>query len=368
MTGRRRILCIVGTRPEAIKMAPVVQELRRRAFADTGLLATAQHRDLLDPMLRLFNLQPDADLDIMQPDQALPELSARLLTALDEHLSRLNPEVVLVQGDTTTVLMAALACFYRRIPLGHVEAGLRTGDLDYPFPEEMNRLLADRLAAFHFVPTPKGRENLLREGIEEGSIHVTGNTVIDALLQVAEKEIPLPVDLDPKKTLVLLTAHRREHFGPPLESVFRAVRDLVDRNPEVQVLYPVHPNPHVRAPAERILGGRDGIVLCDPLEYGPFVTAMKRCRFILSDSGGVQEEAPSLGKPVLVMRDTTERPEALEAGTVKLVGTDKKLIIEEANRLLRDTKAYEAMSKASNPYGDGNACSKIVKFIKGTLQ
>ena len=365
MTGRRRILCIVGTRPEAIKMAPVVQELRRRAFADTGLLATAQHRDLLDPMLRLFNLQPDADLDIMQPDQALPELSARLLTALDEHLSRLNPEVVLVQGDTTTVLMAALACFYRRIPLGHVEAGLRTGDLDYPFPEEMNRLLADRLAAFHFVPTPKGRENLLREGIEEGSIHVTGNTVIDALLQVAEKEIPLPVDLDPKKTLVLLTAHRREHFGPPLESVFRAVRDLVDRNPEVQVLYPVHPNPHVRAPAERILGGRDGIVLCDPLEYGPFVTAMKRCRFILSDSGGVQEEAPALAKPVLVLRNETERPEAVEAGVARLVGTERGTVLAAAEELLRNEAAYRAMARGASPFGDGHAAERIAAVLEG---
>jgi UDP-N-acetylglucosamine 2-epimerase (non-hydrolysing) len=366
MTGPRHVLCVVGTRPEAVKMAPVVLELRRRPWARVRVVATAQHRQMLDQVLGLFGIEPDVDLDLMRPDQALADLTARMLSALDATLERERPAAVLAQGDTTTVLTAALACFYRRIPFGHVEAGLRTGDLDYPFPEEMNRSVAGRLARLHFAPTESARANLRREGIEEG-VHVTGNTVIDALLQVAAREAPLPPGVPAGARLVLVTAHRRENFGEPLRQICRALLALAEGNRDVHVLYPVHLNPNVVEVVRPALGGHPRITLCEPLDYLPFVAAMKRSTLILSDSGGVQEEAPALGKPVLVLRAETERPEAVEAGVVKLVGTDAGAIVREAQRLLDDPAAYGAMARGVSPYGDGHAAERIADVLQRVL-
>ena len=360
----KTVLCVVGTRPEAVKMAPVILALRREPWARVRVLATAQHRRMLDQVLGLFAIAPDVDLDLMRPDQDLADLTARMLTALDASLREERPDVVLAQGDTTTVLATGLACFYRRIAFGHVEAGLRTGDLANPFPEEMNRTVASRLARFHFAPTSAARASLLREGIPDAAIHVTGNTVIDALLQVAEQQVPIGVALDPAQRLILVTAHRRESFGAPLREAFGALRTLADRNHDVQVLYPVHLNPNVSGPAREILGGHPRIVLCAPLEYAPFVSAMKRSVLILTDSGGVQEEAPALGKPVLVLRDETERPEAVAEGVVKLVGTKAERILAEAQRLLDDPRAYAAMARGVSPYGDGHAAERIVAVLR----
>jgi UDP-N-acetylglucosamine 2-epimerase (non-hydrolysing) len=336
-------------------MAPVILALRKEPWARARVLATAQHRQMLDQVLGLFAITPDVDLDLMRPDQALADLTARMIGALDRALEQERPDVVLAQGDTTTVLATGLACFYRRIPFGHVEAGLRTGDLANPFPEEMNRAVASRLARFHFAPTAASKANLLREGIPEGDIHVTGNTVIDALLQVAKRDVPIGPALDDSKRLVLVTAHRRESFGAPLREAFEALRALADRNADVQVLYPVHLNPNVSGPAREILGGHPRIVLCDPLEYAPFVSAMKRAYLILTDSGGVQEEAPALGKPVLVLREETERPEAVAEGVVKLVGTSADVIL-----------AYAAMARGVSPYGDGHAAERIVGVLRSS--
>jgi UDP-N-acetylglucosamine 2-epimerase (non-hydrolysing) len=360
----RTVLCVVGTRPEAVKMAPVVQELRRRPWARVRVLATAQHREMLDQVLGLFAIAPDRDLDLMRPNQTLAALTARLLGALDEALEQERPWAVLAQGDTTTVLATALACFYRRITFGHVEAGLRTGDLAYPFPEEMNRSVAGRLASVHFAPTASARENLLREGVAPGCIHVTGNTVIDALLQVAAREAPPPEGAPPGARLLLVTAHRRENFGAPLAEICRALLTLVERNPDVHVLYPVHLNPNVSEPVRAALGGHPRVTLCPPLDYLPFVAAMKRSTLILSDSGGVQEEAPALGKPVLVLRAETERPEAVAEGVVKLVGTDHDAIVGAAQRLLDDADAYRAMARGVSPYGDGHAAGRIADVLE----
>jgi UDP-N-acetylglucosamine 2-epimerase (non-hydrolysing) len=357
----------MGTRPEAIKMAPVVKALQDRPWADVKVLATAQHRDMLDQVLNLFGIKPNEDLDIMRPDQALGELTARLMQGLDGLLEKDPPDIVLAQGDTTTVLVTALACFYRRIPFGHVEAGLRTGDLLYPFPEEMNRVLADRLTRYHFAPTESAKRNLIDERMNGDTIHVTGNTVIDALLETAKREIPIDLNLDPGKRLILVTAHRRENFGAPFASICSALLELADRNPDVQLLYPVHPNPSVRDTAHERLGGKPGIVLAEPMDYGPFVAAMKRSHFILTDSGGIQEEAPALGKPVLVLRTETERPEAVDAGVVRLVGTGSKAIVEAAQRLLDDVSEYEAMAKGVSPYGDGRAAVRIADILEESV-
>lgn len=364
---KKRILAVVGTRPEAIKMAPVVLELRNHGWAEVRVLATAQHRQMLDQVLATFGIVPDIDLDIMRPNQSLPDLTARLLSALDTVLESEAPDVVLVQGDTTTVMTVALAAFYRRIPVGHVEAGLRTGDMSNPFPEEMNRVVAGRLARWHFAPTSASRNNLLREGFADDSIHITGNTVIDALLQVAERDIVLPFDLPADRRLVLVTAHRRENFGSPFREICAAIRDLTDRHEDIHVVYPVHPNPNVAGPAYEILGGHPRINLIDPLDYLPFVSAMRRAHIILTDSGGVQEEAPALGKPVLVMRYETERPEAVAVGVVKLVGPDREAILREAGELLDDAAAYSAMAKGVSPYGDGKAASRIAEILKRDL-
>jgi UDP-N-acetylglucosamine 2-epimerase (non-hydrolysing) len=367
MTKKKHLLCIVGTRPEGIKMAPLIKALQREPWARVTVLATAQHRGLLDQVLSLFGICPDLDLDIMRDNQTLPQLTARLVTALDEAFADIAPDAVLAQGDTTTVMTAALAAFYRRIPFGHVEAGLRTHDLDNPFPEEMNRVIAGHLARWHFVPTQRARRNLLREGIVPSAIHVTGNTVIDALLEVAAKDWPLDVPLDPSKRLVLVTAHRRENFGEPLRAVCRAIRTLVDRYGDIEVLYPVHPNPNVKAVVHELLDGHPRIHLCEPLDYAPFVEAQKRAFLILTDSGGVQEEAPALGKPGLVLRSETERPEAVDEGVVRLVGTDEALIVSQTCRLLDDAQAYRDMARGVSPYGDGRAAARIVTVLRDAL-
>jgi len=364
LSMKRKVLSVVGTRPEAIKMAPVILALKNEPWVNVRVLATAQHRHLLDQVNEFFGIDPDIDLNIMRPNQALTTLTARLLLQLDDVLQAERPDAVLVQGDTTTVMTVALACFYHRIPIGHVEAGLRTWDMQNPFPEEANRVIAGKLARWHFAPTEGSRQNLLKEGVPDSEIIVTGNTVIDALLMTASKDLELAVPLDPTKRLVLVTSHRRENFGEPFRNICRALRTLAENNPEVQFLYPVHPNPNVKDVAHEFLAGLQNFTLCEPLDYAPFIAAMKRAYIILTDSGGVQEEAPALGKPVLVLRDETERPEAVEQGVVKLVGPNYERIVEEAQRLLDDETAYKAMARGVSPYGDGHAAERIVKTLR----
>ncbi len=343
-------------------MAPVIQAFQQHApWADCRVLVTAQHRELLDQMLAFFGISPDVDLDAMRASQTLADLTARLLTGVDGVLGEMTPDIVLAQGDTTTVLATALAAFYRRIPFAHVEAGLRTHQLSSPFPEEANRVLAGRLAALHFAPTEAARANLLREGIAEASIHMTGNPVIDALFLAVERKSPIGVELTPGKRLVLVTAHRRDSFGEPLRHICHALAALAHRFADVEFLWPVHPNPAVRAVVDELLCDRTGIRLCEPLDYGSFVSALKRCHLVLTDSGGVQEEAPALGKPVLVLREQSERPEAIEAGVARLVGTDRNTIVREASRLLTDKAAYARMSVGASPYGDGKASLRMVE-------
>lgn len=363
----KKILCVVGTRPEAIKMAPVILALQKTSWARVRVLATAQHRQMLDQVLAFFDITPDIDLNIMRPNQALTTLTARLLLELDDVLRAEQPDVVLVQGDTTTVMTVALACFYHRIPIGHVEAGLRTGDIQNPFPEEANRVIAGRLARWHFAPTETSRQNLLGEGLPADQVHVTGNTVIDALLMTAARELDVGVELDASKRLVLVTSHRRENFGEPFRSICRGLRTLAERNPDIEILYPVHPNPNVHDVAHEMLGSVSNIRLCSPLDYAPFIAALKRAYLVISDSGGVQEEAPALGKPVLVLRDETERPEAVEMGVVRLVGPHEERIVTEAQRLLDDPAAYRSMARGVSPYGDGKAAGRIVEILARDL-
>jgi len=345
-------------------MAPVILALKNAVWADVRVLATAQHRQMLDQVMNFFGIEPDIDLNIMHPNQALTALTARLLLELEEVLQTECPDVVLVQGDTTTVMTVALVCFYHRIPVGHVEAGLRTWDMQNPFPEEANRVIASRLAHWHFAPTESSRQNLLKEGIPDSAIVVTGNTVIDALLMSAARDLELGIDLEPNKRLVLVTSHRRENFGEPFRNICLALHALAENNPDVQFLYPVHPNPNVKDVAHEFLKDLPNFVLCVPLDYAPFIAAMKRAYIILTDSGGVQEEAPALGKPVLVLRDETERPEAVELGVVKLVGSNKDRIVEETQRLLDDEPAYHAMARGVSPYGDGHAAERITKTLR----
>ncbi|MDR3433448.1 MAG: UDP-N-acetylglucosamine 2-epimerase (non-hydrolyzing) [Rouxiella aceris] len=369
-----KVLTIFGTRPEAIKMAPLVHALAKDNAFDSRVCVTAQHREMLDQVLQLFAIKPDYDLNIMQPGQGLTEITCRILTGLKPVLEEFKPDVVLVHGDTTTTLSASLAAFYQQIPIGHVEAGLRTGDLLSPWPEEGNRCLTGHLANWHFAPTETSRSNLLREGISDSGIVVTGNTVIDALLWVRDLIAYSPERvahfadsfsfIDPEKKLILVTGHRRESFGGGFERICNALAQIARQHPETQILYPMHMNPQVREPVQRILQGIDNVVLIEPQDYLPFIYLMDRAYLILTDSGGVQEEAPSLGKPVLVMRDTTERPEAVDAGTVKLVGTDTATIVREVSTLLSDSEAYHTMSRAHNPYGDGHACSRILAALK----
>jgi len=360
-----KVLLVFGTRPEAIKLSPVLLHLRQRPREfQVKCCVTAQHREMLDQVLQVFGIEPDYDLDLMRPGQTLAQSSARILAALEGVLAAERPDIVLVQGDTTTTFCGALAAFYARIPVGHVEAGLRTGDLTQPFPEELNRVLTTRLSALHFAPTEGAARNLLRDHVSPDRILVTGNTGIDAVLQVAGRlgagELPgidLP-GLDPARRLLVVTAHRRENHGAPLESICHALQRLARRG-DVQILYPVHRNPKVAGPVERLLGGEPAILLCEPLEYVPFVDLMRRAYLLITDSGGIQEEGPSLGKPVLVMREKTERPEAVEAGTVKLVGADTERIVRETGILLEDRAEFERMSRAHNPYGDGHASERI---------
>lgn len=369
-----KVLTVFGTRPEAIKMAPLVQALSQDPVFESRLCVTAQHREMLDQVLRLFKLEPDYDLNIMRPEQGLTEITCRILEGMKTVLLDFRPDIVLVHGDTTTTLAASLAAFYQQIPVGHVEAGLRTGDLASPWPEEGNRKLTGHLARLHFTPTTRSRQNLLQENLPDARIVVTGNTVIDALLWVRDRVLDdsnlnaqlaarYPF-LDPDKKLVLVTGHRRESFGGGFERICSALAQIARQHPEAQIVYPVHLNPNVSEPVNRILSGIENIILIEPQEYLPFVWLMNRAWLILTDSGGIQEEAPSLGKPVLVMRDTTERPEAVDAGTVKLVGTDIARIVASVSELLSDDDAWQAMSHAHNPYGDGKACGRILQALK----
>lgn len=361
------VAVVFGTRPEAIKMAPIVKELERRNIGHV-VIVTAQHREMLDQKLEVFNIQPHYDLDIMQHDQDLFYVTTSVLNEIKPVLLKEKPDILLVQGDTTTTFAASLAAFYLRIPVGHVEAGLRTWNKLNPYPEEINRQITTRLTDLHFTPTEWGRKNLLGEGVAPASIHVTGNTVIDALLMIVDPgyvflEEPLKSIDFAARRVILLTSHRRENFGEPMRSTFTACREIIERFSDTELVYPVHPNPNVRKMAQEILAGVPRIHLIEPLQYRPFVQLMNKCHFILTDSGGVQEEAPSLGKPVLVLRKTTERPEAIEAGTAKLVGTDHATIVQQANILLTDHAAYREMSTKANPYGDGHAATRIIDII-----
>ncbi|VVO95756.1 UDP-N-acetylglucosamine 2-epimerase [Pseudomonas fluorescens] len=370
-----KTLCVFGTRPEAIKMAPLVLALASDGRFDAKVCVTGQHREMLDQVLDLFAIQPDFDLNIMKPGQDLTDVSTAIMQGLKKVFAHFKPDVVLVHGDTATTFAASLAAYYHQIPVAHVEAGLRTGNLYSPWPEEGNRKLTGALANLHFAPTETSQANLLREGVNPDNIIVTGNTVIDALLgviarldqdQALNKAAAAPsAFLDHGRKLILVTGHRRESFGDGFERICQALMEVAQQHPEVDIVYPVHLNPNVREPVNRLLTGIDNVHLIEPLDYLPFVYLMSRAHIILTDSGGIQEEAPSLGKPVLVMRDTTERPEAVAAGTVKLVGTEAANIVRELNRLLSDPVAYRTMSVAHNPYGDGNACQRILGTLLG---
>ena len=371
----KKVLLVFGTRPEAIKMAPVYEALRANRGLDVRVAVSAQHREMLDQVLRLFGIKPDYDLNVMKPGQGLTEITAAVLAGLKPVLEEYAPDLLLVHGDTTTTLSASLAAYYQQIPVGHVESGLRTGNIYSPWPEEVNRKITGGIARLHFAPTEKAASNLKSEGVEEDHISITGNTVIDALFEVVEKldndqqqsaSFDTEFGIDLTKRLILVTGHRRESFGGGFERICAALATIAKRE-DVQIIYPVHLNPNVKGPVESSLGALERVKLIAPQDYLPFVHLMRRADIILTDSGGVQEEAPSLGKPVLVMRDTTERPEAVDAGTVKLVGTDDDLIVRETSKLLDDQSAYDAMSRAHNPYGDGLAsrriCDAVLSFL-----
>ncbi|WP_426393586.1 non-hydrolyzing UDP-N-acetylglucosamine 2-epimerase [Ralstonia sp. R-29] len=373
----KRVLAVFGTRPEAIKMAPLVHALSQTPGISCQVCVTGQHRQMLDQVMALFNLRADHDLDVMRPGQQLPGLTSSILTGMRQVLADLAPDMVLVHGDTTTTFAAALAAFYQRIPVGHVEAGLRTGNLDSPWPEEANRRLTSVLTRLHFAPTAQARDNLIREGVGASTIHVTGNTVIDALMLIhgrlrderglseqAWSAIPYRPT---QRRMVLVTGHRRESFGTGFERICQALAQLALARPEIDIVYPVHLNPLVREPVARVLGGIPNIHLLEPLHYLPFVQLMMHAHLVLTDSGGIQEEAPSLGKPVLVMRENTERPEAVAAGTVQLVGTDTAAIVGAVVALLDDTERHRAMRRAHNPYGDGHACAHICRVLAAEL-
>ncbi|MAL09160.1 MAG: UDP-N-acetylglucosamine 2-epimerase (non-hydrolyzing) [Maricaulis sp.] len=357
------VLAVVGTRPEAIKMAPLIRELKQQSWVKCTVALTAQHRDLLDRALAAFDVKGDIDLDLMRPNQSLGEITGRAFAGLDSVLRDMKPDIVLAQGDTTTVMVTALTSFYQNIPFGHVEAGLRTGDLRNPFPEEMNRVFAGKVAALHFAPTAQSAGALLSEGIDPATVHLTGNTVIDALLHMRKEAAALKLELPEGARLVLMTSHRRENFGAPMSEAFGAVRQLVEDREDLHVLFPVHPNPNVKEQVDRHLRGHPRIHLSDPLDYEEFTAAMDRADLILTDSGGVQEEAPALGKPVLVMRRETERPEAVEFGVVKLIGTDANAIRDWVGRLLDNPDDYAGMSRGVSPYGDGLAARRIVQAV-----
>lgn len=370
-----KVMSVFGTRPEAIKMAPLVIELSASKDIESVVCVTAQHREMLDQVLELFAITPDYDLDLMTPGQSLSELTSRMILKLDPVIKKENPDLILVHGDTTTTFVSSLCAFYNQISVGHVEAGLRTGDIYSPWPEEANRILTGKITNLHFAPTKNAKKNLINEGVNESSIFVTGNTVIDALFHVTEKinsknseigeksEINLPFTLDEEK-IVLITGHRRENFGDGFQRICEAISLLAEKYQNLKFVYPVHLNPRVREPVLRILSDLENVFLIEPLQYLPFVKIMSKSYLILTDSGGIQEEAPSLGKPVVVMRDTTERPEAVEAGTVKLVGTDINSIVSTVSSLIEDDELYKSMSHSHNPYGDGTASHQIIEAIR----
>jgi UDP-N-acetylglucosamine 2-epimerase (non-hydrolysing) len=374
---RRRILPVFGTRPEAIKMAPLCHALRADDRFETVICVTAQHRQMLDQVLSAFDLAPDYDLDVMTAGQNLADVTSAVLKGMTEIIRKVQPEAVLIHGDTTTTLATAMASFYAGVPVGHVEAGLRTFDIQSPFPEEFNRQIASKIARWHFAPTPTSRSNLLREGIAEGDVHVTGNTVVDAMhwaLRRIDNDTSLHLRLASRldhtcgfswrsDKFVLITGHRRENFGDGFRNICRAIASLSDRFPDVHFVYPVHLNPNVQVPVSTLLGGKPNVHLLEPLEYQSFLLLLRNAHLVLTDSGGIQEEAPGLGKPVLVMREVTERPEAVEAGTVLLVGADESRIVDQAARLLANADAHQAMARAHNPYGDGHACARIVDVL-----
>lgn len=363
-----KVMTVFGTRPEAIKMAPVVLELQKHADRIQTIVAvTAQHRQMLDQVLDLFQITPDYDLDIMSQGQTLYDITTKSLMGLKDVLAKEKPDLVLVHGDTTTTFAGALASYYQQVPVGHVEAGLRTGDIYSPFPEEMNRKLTGAIAAIHFAPTATAKANLLKENVNPSHIYVTGNTVIDALMTTVAGDYDFGDDLKDvdfhNHRVILLTTHRRENLGEPMRHIYKALRRIIEEIPDTEIVFPVHRNPLVRKVVEEELAGVDRIHLIDPMEYEPFANLMSLSSLVLTDSGGIQEEAPSLGKPVLVLRNTTERPEAVEAGTVRLIGADKDVVYAETKRLLTDQAAYDAMSNAVNPYGDGKASQRIVQAI-----
>ena len=375
----KKVLFVFGTRPEAIKLAPVILELKKYPRVQIIVCVTAQHRQMLDQALGLFAIIPDIDLDLMKPNQTLSELTGRVVDGVDRVLKKEQPDIVLIQGDTTTVMAAALAAFYNKIPVGHVEAGLRSNDICSPFPEEMNRRLTSILGNYHFAPTEKAKEALLGEGISGERIYVTGNTVIDALHMILKEPVPMVAKKildrvgisdnvnERKRKMILLTAHRRENFGERFECICQAIKQLAERNQDIVIVYPAHLNPNIQEPANRILGGLDRIFLIEPVEYDSMAHLMNAASIILTDSGGIQEEAPSLGKPVLVMRTETERPEGIEAGTARLVGPHTDKIIIETERLLYDKAAYNEMARAINPYGDGKAAKRIVEILLSSM-
>ena len=360
----RKIICVVGTRPEAIKMAPVILALRDKQGIDTRVLATAQHREMLDNTLALFEIEPDIDLNIMRPDQSLSDLTARVLSRFDAAITQEDPYAVVAQGDTTTVFASALACFYRKILFCHVEAGLRTNDFANPFPEEMNRTFVGKLAELHFAPTERARGNLIKEGVPGSSIFLTGNTVIDAVQWMANQDPEHGFSIEPNKRLILMTCHRRENFGAPLRRIFSAIRQLAELYPDIRIVYPVHPNPNVADLAKSMLSDIANVILSDPLDYPRLVALMKRCYFVLTDSGGLQEEAPALGKPVLVLREETERPEGIDAGTAAIAGNNTDTIVRMCRELLDDPQHYQSMAHAISPYGDGTAAHKIAGILE----
>lgn len=360
----KKVMLVFGTRPEAIKMCPLVNELKSRPELETKVCVTGQHRQMLDVVLDVFNVKPDYDLSIMKDKQTLFDVTTNILERIKAVLEEEKPNVVLVHGDTSTTFVTALACFYLQIPVGHVEAGLRTYNIYSPYPEEFNRQAVGIISQYNFAPTKLAKENLLREGKKEESIYVTGNTAIDALKTTVREDYNHPeLEWVGENKLILITAHRRENLGEPMKNMFRAIKRVMDEHPDVKAIYPIHMNPVVRETADEILGGDERIRIIEPLDVLDFHNFMSRSHLILTDSGGIQEEAPSLGKPVLVMRDTTERPEGISAGTLKLVGTDEEVIYNEFTRLLNDTEAYNTMSHASNPYGDGFACKRIADVL-----
>lgn len=374
MAVKKKVMVVFGTRPEAIKMAPLVQAFHKDNSICCQVAVTAQHREMLDQVLNLFKIVPDFDLNLMKPGQTLTEVASRALVGLEEIMKREQPDMVLVHGDTSTTFVAALAAFYNQIPVGHVEAGLRTGNKYSPFPEEMNRKLTGALADLHFAPTDTAKDNLLREGILPQNIYVTGNTVIDALLATvkpeynfSEPEIKEILTKERERRMIMVTTHRRENLGEPMRQIYRALATVLEEFPDSYVIFPVHKNPKVRKVVDEVLGAHARVHLIEPLEYEPFVNLMARSYLILTDSGGIQEEAPSLGKPVLVVRDTTERPEAVKAGTVTLAGITFERVHDELRRLLGDQKAYEKMALAINPYGDGQTAERIVKVVKAKI-